>query len=193
MPLLCRTSLRASAAAVSVAATLFTRTGTLQASRTLLPPSHMSFNGAIGGTVNHQAFLFNLFSSHKPDPGVQQTISQLITGSQKKVVVFMKGSPDAPRCGFSNAVVQVMRMHGVEYDAHDVLSDEKIRQGIKDYTSWPTIPQIFINGQFVGGCDIILQMHQSGELIKELEKVGIKSSLIEKQQQQPPDDKDSSK
>lgn len=90
----------------------------------------------------------------------------------------MKGVPDAPRCGFSNAVVQIMRMHAVPYESHDVLSDENLRQGIKDYSNWPTIPQVFINGEFVGGCDIMLQMHQSGELIEELKKVGIKSALL---------------
>jgi len=99
---------------------------------------------------------------------------------KNKVVVFMKGVPDDPRCGFSNAVVQILRMHGVSYDAHDVLEDESLRQGIKDYTQWPTIPQIFINGEFVGGCDIMLQMHQSGDLIEELEKVGIRSALLDK-------------
>ncbi|KAL9696460.1 hypothetical protein quinque_016039 [Culex quinquefasciatus] len=94
-----------------------------------------------------------------------------------KVVVFMKGNPEAPRCGFSNAVVQILRMHSVTYDSHDVLSSDALRQGIKDYSNWPTIPQIFINGEFVGGCDIMLQMHQNGELIDELQKVGIKSAL----------------
>jgi len=99
---------------------------------------------------------------------------------KSKVVVFMKGDPAEPKCGFSNAVVQIFRMHGVEdYDAHDVLKDEGIRQGIKDYTSWPTIPQIFINGEFVGGCDIMIQMHQSGDLINELDKAGIKSALTD--------------
>lgn len=91
----------------------------------------------------------------------------------------MKGVPEAPRCGFSNAVVQIMRMHGVTYDSHNVLDNEEIRQGVKDYTNWPTIPQIFINGEFVGGCDIVLQMHQNGELVEELQKVGIKSALVD--------------
>lgn len=69
-------------------------------------------------------------------------------------------------------------MHGVEYDAHDVLADDELRQGIKDFSNWPTIPQIFISGEFVGGCDILLQMHQNGELIEELQKkAGIKSAL----------------
>ncbi|EDV38461.1 uncharacterized protein Dana_GF19438 [Drosophila ananassae] len=95
-----------------------------------------------------------------------------------KVVIFMKGNPQQPRCGFSNAVVQILRMHGVQYDAHDVLQNEALRQGVKDYTDWPTIPQVFIDGEFVGGCDILLQMHQSGDLIEELKKVGIVSELL---------------
>uniref|UniRef100_G3MKX1 Glutaredoxin-related protein 5, mitochondrial n=1 Tax=Amblyomma maculatum TaxID=34609 RepID=G3MKX1_AMBMU len=104
-------------------------------------------------------------------------ISKLV--KEDKVVVFMKGVPENPRCGFSNAVVQVLRMHGVDYSAHDVLEDEALRQGIKDFSNWPTIPQVYIDGQFVGGCDILLQMHQNGELVDELAKVGIKSLLVD--------------
>ncbi|XP_063828661.1 uncharacterized monothiol glutaredoxin ycf64-like [Ostrinia nubilalis] len=116
--------------------------------------------------------------SYRPfaDAATKEKIDKIVKNN--KVVVFMKGVPDAPRCGFSNAVVQIMRMHAVPYDSHDVLSDENLRQGIKDYSSWPTIPQVFINGEFVGGCDIMLQMHQSGELVEELKKVGIKSALL---------------
>jgi len=92
----------------------------------------------------------------------------------------MKGVPEEPRCGFSNAVVQILRMHGVsEYDSYNVLENESIRQGIKNYSNWPTIPQIYINGEFVGGCDIMIEMHQNGELVQQLEKAGIKSVLIE--------------
>ncbi|XP_043476484.1 glutaredoxin-related protein 5, mitochondrial [Leptopilina heterotoma] len=98
-----------------------------------------------------------------------------------KVVVFMKGIPEAPKCGFSNAVVQILRMHGVKYDAHDVLEDEDLRQEIKTFSNWPTIPQVFINGEFVGGCDILLQMHQNGELVEQLKKVGITSELLNKE------------
>lgn len=108
---------------------------------------------------------------------IADKISKLV--NQDKVVVFIKGVPEQPRCGFSNAVVQVLRMHGVDYSSHDVLQDEALRQGIKDFSNWPTIPQVYINGQFVGGCDILLQMHQSGELVGELAKVGIKSLLID--------------
>ncbi|XP_068630274.1 uncharacterized monothiol glutaredoxin ycf64-like [Battus philenor] len=110
------------------------------------------------------------------DAVMNEKIDKIVKNN--KVVVFMKGVPDAPRCGFSNAVVQIMRMHAVPYESHDVLSDESLRQGIKDYSNWPTIPQVFINGEFVGGCDIMLQMHQSGELVEELKKVGIKSALL---------------
>ncbi|XP_069493770.1 glutaredoxin-related protein 5, mitochondrial [Ambystoma mexicanum] len=97
---------------------------------------------------------------------------------QHKVVVFIKGTPAQPMCGFSNAVVQILRMHGVqEYGAHNVLENQDLRQGIKDYSNWPTIPQVYINGEFVGGCDILLQMHQNGDLVEELKKMGIRSAL----------------
>jgi monothiol glutaredoxin len=118
------------------------------------------------------------FYSVKPTEEIKQLVGN------NKVVVFMKGVPEQPRCGFSNAVVQILRMHGVPYDAHDVLADESLRQGIKEFSNWPTIPQVFINGEFVGGCDIMLQMHQSGDLIEELEKAGIKSALLLKKEQE---------
>ncbi|XP_023946994.1 uncharacterized monothiol glutaredoxin ycf64-like [Bicyclus anynana] len=119
---------------------------------------------------------FKLTSRLFADAAINDKIDKIVKNN--KVVVFMKGVPDAPRCGFSNAVVQIMRMHAVSYDSHDVLADENLRQGIKEYSNWPTIPQVFINGEFVGGCDIMLQMHQSGELVEELKKVGIKSALL---------------
>ena len=96
-----------------------------------------------------------------------------------KVVVFMKGEAEAPRCGFSNAVVQVLKMHAVPFQAYDVLSDERLRQAIKEYSSWPTIPQVYVDGQFIGGCDIILQMHRSSDLIETLKQAGIRSALAE--------------
>ncbi|XP_048341261.1 glutaredoxin-related protein 5, mitochondrial [Sphaerodactylus townsendi] len=96
------------------------------------------------------------------------------------VVVFMKGSPAQPQCGFSNAVVQILRLHGVtDYRAYDVLQDHDLRQGVKNFSNWPTIPQVFLNGEFVGGCDILLQMHQSGDLVEELKKLGIRSALLD--------------
>lgn len=131
--------------------------------------------------INTTSAAIRFLSSNNTN-GVEPTtatkdISTLV--KQNKVVVFMKGVPDAPQCGFSNAVVQILRMHGVTYDSHNVLADEQIRQGVKDFTNWPTIPQIFIDGEFVGGCDIMLQMHQNGELVEELKKVGVTSALLD--------------
>jgi len=120
----------------------------------------------------------HFFASEAVSPLPKEAFDKMTKNS--KVVVFMKGVPDEPKCGFSNAVVQIFRMHGVDkYDSYDVLKDEAIRQGIKEYTNWPTIPQIFINGEFVGGCDIMIQMHQNGDLVKELQKAGIKSVLTD--------------
>ncbi|KAM4666882.1 uncharacterized protein AAGF69_006484 [Amazona ochrocephala] len=110
--------------------------------------------------------------------GSREAIERLVR--EHPVVVFMKGSPEQPLCGFSNAVVQILRLHGVEdYRAHDVLQDPDLRQGIKNYSNWPTIPQVYLNGEFVGGCDILLQMHQSGDLVEELKKLGIRSALLD--------------
>ena len=100
----------------------------------------------------------------------------------EKVVVFMKGVPAQPMCGFSNAVIQILRMHGVEnFSAHNVLEDQALRSDIKEFSNWPTIPQIYMNGEFIGGCDILLQMHQNGELVEALEKIGIRSALLDKE------------
>ncbi|KAM5242570.1 glutaredoxin-related protein 5, mitochondrial [Hipposideros larvatus] len=102
-----------------------------------------------------------------------------------KVVVFLKGTPEQPQCGFSNAVVQILRLHGVSnYAAYNVLDDPQLRQGIKDYSNWPTIPQVYLNGEFVGGCDILLQMHQNGDLVEELKKLGIRSALVDETKDQ---------
>lgn len=78
----------------------------------------------------------------------------------------MKGNKMAPQCGFSAQVVQILNNVGIEYETRDVLQDEELRQGIKEYTNWPTIPQLYVNQEFVGGCDIITEMFQSGELQK---------------------------
>jgi len=83
------------------------------------------------------------------------------------IVVFMKGTPDFPQCGFSQRVAGILNEHGVPYAAVNVLLSDAIRQGIKNYSDWPTIPQLYVKGEFIGGCDIISEMHTSGEL-KEL-------------------------
>jgi len=97
--------------------------------------------------------------------------------NQHPLLVFMKGVPDQPQCGFSNAVIQVLRMNGVtDIEARNVLEDSDLREGIKKYSDWPTIPQVYVNGEFVGGCDIILNMHKSGELGELLVKENIIAS-----------------
>ena len=87
-----------------------------------------------------------------------------------KIIVFMKGSKDAPQCGFSSAVVDIFNALSIPYETRDVLSDNELRDGIKRYSNWPTIPQVFINGKFVGGCDITRELYKTGEL-QELVKV----------------------
>jgi len=81
-----------------------------------------------------------------------------------KIMIFMKGTANFPQCGFSAATVQVFEELGVPFETADVLSDPELREGIKRYTNWPTIPQVFIGGNFVGGCDIVREMYESGEL-----------------------------
>ena len=81
-----------------------------------------------------------------------------------KIVVYMKGTPDMPQCGFSAQTVEVMNELGVPYASRNVLEDPELRQAIKEFSNWPTIPQVFINGKFVGGCDIVTEMHERGEL-----------------------------
>tara|TARA_Y100000748_G_C15167002_1_gene360166 strand:+ start:111 stop:455 length:345 start_codon:yes stop_codon:yes gene_type:complete len=94
--------------------------------------------------------------------------------SESEVILFMKGTPVFPQCGFSSTVVQILSQVGIKFKSIDVLSDSEIRQGIKDLSDWPTIPQLYIKGEFVGGCDIITEMFQSGELHSFVESKGIK-------------------
>jgi monothiol glutaredoxin len=99
---------------------------------------------------------------------VNDKIQQQVTSNP--VVLYMKGSPAFPQCGFSGAAVQMLKACGVDrFFSVDVLADPEIRQGIKDYANWPTIPQLYVKGEFVGGADIMREMYQSGELQKVLE------------------------
>lgn len=93
---------------------------------------------------------------------INKRIEEIVT--QNKIVVFMKGNKLMPQCGFSNNAVQILNTLGVPYETVDVLEDYEIRQGIKEYSSWPTIPQVYINGQFIGGSDILIELYQKGEL-----------------------------
>jgi monothiol glutaredoxin len=100
---------------------------------------------------------------------IQDTIREQVIGHP--VVLYMKGTPQLPQCGFSAAAVQMLQACGIDqFFSVDVLADPEVRQGIKDYANWPTIPQLYVNGEFVGGCDIMREMYQSGELQQLLSK-----------------------
>ena len=88
-----------------------------------------------------------------------------------KVMLYMKGTPQSPMCGFSGRVVQILNHFGVTYGSKNILENEALREGIKEFSEWPTIPQLFISGEFIGGCDIVTELAQNGELEKMLEKV----------------------
>jgi monothiol glutaredoxin len=100
-------------------------------------------------------------------PEVQTQIQELV--NKNKIVVFMKGSKLMPQCGFSNNTVQILNSLGAPYETVDVLQDPDIRQGIKEYSNWPTIPQVYINGEFVGGSDVLIELYQQGELQQMIE------------------------
>lgn len=103
---------------------------------------------------------------------VQDRIRETVTGNP--VVLYMKGTPQFPQCGFSATAVQILKACGVsKFATVNVLEDAEVRDGIKQYANWPTIPQLYVNGEFVGGCDIMREMYQSGELQKTLQGVAI--------------------
>lgn len=96
--------------------------------------------------------------------------------SENQVVLFMKGSPVFPQCGFSATVVEILSRMGVKFKGVDVLSDPDLRQGIKAFSDWPTVPQLYIKGEFIGGCDIVREMYESGELSGLLKEKGIEAA-----------------
>jgi monothiol glutaredoxin len=96
------------------------------------------------------------------NPIIQTKIEGQI--SNNKIMIYMKGTPNAPQCGFSAATVQIFRSFGTPFETADILQDPDLRQGIKEFSNWPTIPQVYINGEFIGGCDIVMEMHKRGEL-----------------------------
>ncbi len=108
---------------------------------------------------------------------MDNTVKERIEGELKgnEVVLFMKGTPVFPQCGFSAAVVQVLTHLGIKFKGIDVLQDPGLRQGVKDFASWPTIPQLYVKGEFVGGCDIVREMYQTGELAELLHSHGIEA------------------
>ena len=109
---------------------------------------------------------------------MDQQINELISNeiNNNEVCLFMKGTPDAPQCGFSMAVSNMLKILEVNFKGVNVLADEKLRQGIKEFSEWPTIPQLYIKKEFVGGCDIVKEMYENGELQELLNNKGIKIS-----------------
>ena len=105
--------------------------------------------------------------SASQDSAPEARISKMV--EDNPVFLFMKGSPEAPQCGFSYRVIQVLNSWNVPFQSFNVLSDEGIRQGIKDFSNWPTIPQVYVKGEFIGGSDILIEMYNSGELREKLE------------------------
>jgi len=98
------------------------------------------------------------------DAALRTRLESLIKGH--KVMLFMKGTRQFPACGFSNTVVQILKKEGASFETFNILADGDVRQGLKEHSKWPTYPQLYVDGQFVGGCDIVTEMHQSGELSK---------------------------
>ncbi|KAK9919264.1 hypothetical protein M0R45_027873 [Rubus argutus] len=101
-------------------------------------------------------------------PELKNTLDKVVTSH--KVVLFMKGTKDFPQCGFSNTVVQILRSLNVPFETINILENEFLRQGLKEYSSWPTFPQLYVEGEFFGGCDITVDAYKSGELQEVLEK-----------------------
>ena len=95
-------------------------------------------------------------------PELKEEIDAIV--KKDKIVVFMKGNKDFPQCGFSDAVVKILKFYEVDFTTYDILSRPDLRSGMKIYSQWPTFPQLYINSEFVGGCDITMEMHQNGEL-----------------------------
>jgi monothiol glutaredoxin len=102
------------------------------------------------------------------DPNVKERIDHDVKSN--RVFLYMKGTPAFPQCGFSQRVVQILRHYGVEFASANVLEDMAIREGIKEYSNWPTIPQLYVEGEFVGGCDILMELHERGELASVLKQ-----------------------
>ena len=107
--------------------------------------------------------------SIRGDKDVQTFLGEFVT--ENKIVLFMKGSPTSPKCGFSANAAGILSSYEVKFTHFDVIEDYDVREGVKDFSSWPTLPQIYIGGEFMGGSDILTQMHESGELKQEIDKL----------------------
>eukprot|EP00899_Mesostigma_viride_P023846 jgi/Mesvir1/4646/Mv03462-RA.1 len=128
-------------------------------------PPHVSKVADAATDSTHSDFK-PVFKGPESVKGVREQIEEDVRSN--RVMVYMKGVPTAPMCGFSNLVVKILDHYGVPYGSRNVLEDPALRQGIKDFTNWPTIPQVFVDGEFIGGSDILMGLHQEGELEKML-------------------------
>ncbi|XP_047979753.1 monothiol glutaredoxin-S7, chloroplastic [Salvia hispanica] len=115
---------------------------------------------------NSSSSSFRCFAALSPE--LKSTLDKVVTS--EKVILFMKGTKDFPQCGFSHTVVQILKTLNVPFETINILENESLRQGLKEYSSWPTFPQLYIDGEFFGGCDITLEAYKSGELQEVLEK-----------------------
>ena len=106
------------------------------------------------------------------NPETQARIKKMV--DDNKIMVFMKGNKLMPQCGFSNNVVQILNTLGVPFETCDILADQEVRQGVKEFSNWPTIPQVYLNGEFLGGSDILIELYQKGEL-QEMVEVALAS------------------
>jgi monothiol glutaredoxin len=139
--------------------------GALRSSKTasINMPSSPSFSSSVGPLLMSDDFIQETAEATK------ERIEALV--ENHPVLLFMKGSKLFPQCGFSNTAVQILNSFDIDFHAVDVLSDEAIRQGVKDFSQWPTIPQLYVCGEFIGGSDIMIEMYQTGELGEMIEKV----------------------
>ncbi|KAJ7978245.1 Monothiol glutaredoxin-related [Quillaja saponaria] len=136
-----------------------------QFSRTLTV-AHKFLFGAGAGPTRSGISSIRCFSALTPQ--LKTTLDKVVTSN--KVVLFMKGTKEFPQCGFSNTVVQILNSFNVPFETVNILENELLRQGLKEYSNWPTFPQLYIEGEFFGGCDITVEAYQSGQLQELLEK-----------------------
>ncbi|GMH33436.1 hypothetical protein BSKO_01270 [Bryopsis sp. KO-2023] len=134
-----------------------------------------SFSADVKGSDTHDDFKPQIKEEEK-DGGYEAVLATIKDDLiNNDVFVFMKGTPDMPQCGFSQFACRVLDHYGVKYGSRNVLADPMMRQGIKDYSTWPTIPQVFVKGEFMGGADILKQMHENGDLKKLFEEFGLRN------------------
>ncbi|KAF8071095.1 GRXS7 [Scenedesmus sp. PABB004] len=126
-------------------------------------------SGGAGSSARRASVLVRAASAEGMAPQLKTAIDSLI--SSNKIVVFMKGTKQFPQCGFSNTVVQILRNLDAEFETVNILENDALRSGMKEYSQWPTFPQVYLDGEFYGGCDIMIEAYQSGELMETLERL----------------------